>query len=174
MNTEITEYFNKDTGYCVTPLMSRKLRDLGFCEICRHVWHFDGEDTLFKPDYAVTFRRHGNGDNFNDSAIWGLHIWSAPTIYQVAKWIREMYGVHVEVKYRGRFKPNDANGYEVYATVYLEQAIPHVKHIFDLWDVNKGVIFPTYEKALLQGLATAIDFLIDVEKNEQNDKSQQL
>lgn len=74
---------------------AKKLKDAGFNGICRSVWHFDGEQASFIEDYPATF--HGEPSNFNNSNVFGLYVYSAPTLWQTAKWLREVKGIDITI-----------------------------------------------------------------------------
>ena len=84
---------------------ARKLKECGFDVPCKAVWHFDGEQGNFIEDYPASFRYHYECPNFNDSRIFGVHIYSAPHVHDALRWLR-MKGIYVEPHflYEGRFE----------------------------------------------------------------------
>lgn len=81
----------------VTCEIAQALKREGFDWSCRAVWHFDGSVWQLITDYGATFRHPSVIPHFNDSATWGAHIYSAPTLEQARKWLRENRNLHIDI-----------------------------------------------------------------------------
>lgn len=124
---------------------AKKLKEAGYGKKCCSVWHFDGEKANLIEDYPATF--HGESNDFNNSDIFGLYVYSAPMLWQAQKWLR-IRGVEVVVE--PRFSDYRLIGYDW--------------HIFDDCSGDYSLRAPlpfagTYEAALSAGIDAALDFI---------------
>lgn len=109
----------------------------------------------FSDRDAMAFRILNTAGNYNDPELKQTEYCSAPSLYAAAKWLREEKGIFVEVLMRGK------DEFEVVGKVYLSKRCPPVFYLFDLWDVEEGIVFPTYEIALMYGIGFALNLLKD-------------
>lgn len=133
---------------------AKRLKKAEFNEICRSVWHFNGEEPKFVEDYPATF--HGVPNYFNSSDIFGLGIFSAPTLWQAQKWLREVKGIDITITvYREideTVSPRKIKRfYECEITTEDdEDYIPYSGYEKD---------FPSYEAALSAGIDAALELI---------------
>lgn len=120
----------------VTFEQAQKLKQLGFDWECNHYYHlYDEQDTL------STLSKFENSNKFDKN-------WSAPTLAQAQKWLREVKGIII---------------------------IPHVIHVEDILKYDFYIYgelldiecdfegFNTYEFALSEGINKALNFLKEQE-----------
>lgn len=129
---------------------ARKLKAAGYSEKCSSVWHFDGEKANFIEDYPATF--HGEPNDFNNSYVFGLCIYSAPTLWQAQKWLREEKGILLWA-YPDR-QPVDKDWSDDELTGEWR------------WDIDgnesesSGDTYPSYEAAISAGIDEALNLII--------------
>lgn len=152
MEKEKTTFrFNEPIGgKFVMPHHARMLKALGFDWPVRSYYFKE-----FSNKKTMALRTIQVAENHNDPDLNQTEFCSAPSLYTAAKWLREEKGIFVEVLMRGKDK------FEVVGKVYLPKRCPSVVHLFDLWDVEQGIVFPTYEIALMYGIGFALHLLKD-------------
>lgn len=145
------------SDYCDYKL-SIALKAAGFDELCRAVWHFDGKDFNFIEDYGVTFKHPAKIPHWNTSEVWGLHVYSAPTLWQAQKWFREKKGIAINViahdasdKYR--------DGKYHWEEVHLPNSNEKGPQWVDWFIYGKHPLFDTYEEALSDGLSQMLELI---------------
>lgn len=137
--------------------LARKLKEAGFDWECRAVWHFDGEEYNFILDYGATFMHPKDIPHWNTSKVWGSHIYSAPTLAQAVKWLREVKDYIIVV-----YPSTDFSDFNDVMEPFLDG-----KWFFELWvKANRislketaSVDYPTYESALSSGISAALEIL---------------
>lgn len=130
----------------VSRYLAHKLKQKGFDWKCRAVWHFDGDEWVFSPDYGATFSHPIEIPHWNDSRTWGQHVYSTPTLEQTQKWLREIHKIHVPIEVY------QESGLWSYNVVKTEE-----DNNFTERCCLAG--FFTYEEALEAGLDTALDLI---------------
>lgn len=125
--------------YCSYEL-SKKLKEAGFdLDTHRYYGTAGAKDGLAWCEYSRVAMNYNMGRD---------DIYSAPTLYQAQKWLREVHRVHVQVWW------NDMHGCYFADVIHLEtNYISNVRH-------EKGNSFYTYEAALEAGINAALDFVI--------------
>lgn len=129
----------EDIKLYVNPRQADNLKYLGFDFKCRAVWHYNGTGYRFIPDYGATFTHPKDIPHWNTSENWGKHIYSAPTLYDAARWLRESLGVDLVVSPKFNSSTGERKGYFCYWSQRTD---------VDLRDK----VLPTYEEALSAGL----------------------
>lgn len=147
MNKNIPPIFQyPKCGKYVFAHHAKMLKELGFDWPTKAHYYPDADGKL-------TFMILHSPENHNSIVYDGLDCYSAPNIYAAAKWLREK-GIYVEVKMRTPCK------FEVVGKIFVAEACPQIKYLFDMWDVEAGIVFPSYEVALLYGIGFALRSLM--------------
>lgn len=123
---------------------AKKLKEAGYGKKCCSVWHFDGEKAHLIEDYPATF--HGESNDFNNSDIFGLYVYSAPMLWQAQKWLREVKGIAVNVI------AHDGGKYD-YDIVFLPNSADYGGLL------NRSPWCRTYEEALSEGIDDALELI---------------
>lgn len=126
------------------------LKEAGFDWQCRAVWHFDGEDYKFIEDYGATFQHPSDIPHWNTSVVWGLHFYSAPTLAQAAKWLRDVKGIAINVM------AHDGGGYHTERVILPNCTIPESREWY------AGTVTPmadSYEEALSDGIELVLELI---------------
>lgn len=131
-------------GKYVLPEHALILKELGF-DWPTKAYYFKE----FADKDKLTLRILYNPNNHNDPEYNQTDFYSAPTIHIAARWLREN-GIFVEVLMR---RPD---WFEVVGKYFDENATIQVKYLFDLWDVDEGLVFPSYEVGLLYGVGMSL------------------
>ena len=123
--------------------LAKKLYELDF--------DWDSEMAYFDRPWNHEHKLVSAIDASNQAAAYdGTDVYSAPTLWEAQKWLREGKGIAVYVIPRFR------NGYEV-AAKELRKCIIDTHYLFDLWDSTKP--YPTYESALSSGISAVMEIL---------------
>ncbi len=131
----------------VTYEQAEMLKECGFDWGTEYYYDFENP-----TDTEVVFKRTSSCNPFNHNAF--AESFSAPSLAQAAKWLREVKGIYIEVKVR------DHNAFETVGKV-IDNKTPHLplpKYLFDLWDYRNP--YTTYESALSAGIDAALELLI--------------
>lgn len=135
--------------------LALKLKVCGFDEPCRYCYIVD-KDT----ETLVEFTEYASRSKWNSAEVGGSkypykHI-SAPSLWQAQKWLREEYGIHIDVCTYSDYSTDadgkvcdrwDFWGFELYAIVGGERiAIDDDEYDF-------------YEQALSAGIASALELI---------------
>lgn len=121
----------------VTYEQAVKLKELGFDWKCNHSYYGRRSKGLIEFCTYYDFNKNG-----------GPNECSAPTLSQAQKWLREVKGIHIEIKYT--FNPQ----YEPWIgklVIIGDQPEPNTIINTDTCD--------SYEEALLEGIGRALELL---------------
>lgn len=122
--------------------VARKLREKGFDEMCHAFWwNHEGETRLNTRDYNFT------KDWLEDRYKCFDCVLLAPTLYEVQKWLRRTYSIHLDVRCTAYCKPLNRCDYvcEVFALSYNVFCDTKVYH--------------KYEEALNAGILAALELI---------------
>lgn len=146
------------TDYCSYEL-SLALKKAGFCESCNYGYSVK---TRIEPEVSFGEPKimHSKAPkNYNDNRKGiekGLDFCSAPTLWQAQKWLREKYGIHIDICIYPDYSVDaDGNvcdkwdywGFDLHAIVGSEQILA---------DCGK---YNLYEEALATGIEVALKLL---------------
>lgn len=121
---------------------ARQFKKLGFDWECKCYYDNDSDSPysmvhIMNNGEEFTFISNFNDDGYNVEC-------SAPTLAQVAKWLREIYRISVEAYY-----PKDVNGTWSYAIIFMDETTPNIYS--HKWE--------SYEKALSAGIDKVLELL---------------
>lgn len=121
---------------------AKKLKAAGYSEKCSSVWHFDGDSgkAKFIENYPATF--HGEPNDFNNSDMFDLYVYSAPMLWQAAKWLREEKRLYILVDFS-------------YVGTWFYKVFPIVGCCISRCLFS----YPTYEEALSAGIDAALELI---------------
>ena len=122
----------------VTYEQARWLKQLGYSSGCSNVYHYDGNKVEFIFDYC------GERRNYNNSDVFGVHVYSAPSIDEGFKWLLAKFAIYVRVDYE------DKDEWFFHLCLYPG-------HGFEDYD---GKLYASYDDALLAGISSALKSLI--------------
>lgn len=132
------------TDYCSYEL-SKALKACGFDEPCQ--MYYTHEDA---PDGAVWFTGDPcNPKNYNgqpDDCPFVRPICSAPSLYAAQKWLREKWGIAINVI------AHDGGVYD-YDIVFLPNAVDCD------YPIDRATFSRTYEEALSEGIASVLELI---------------
>lgn len=138
----------------VTYEQAVKLRELGFDWECNHVYYGENATHLFPDErkkLCECFRRNSNNTDYR---------FSAPTLNQAAKWLREVKGIAVCVQ---SFDNNKDPRYGKFW--WKEYFLPNCKERgqqwVEWWISGQHPIFPNYEEALCDGISKMLELIIN-------------
>lgn len=155
MTNEAGISFNSPFNGLVLPDHAISLKELGFVWETRGYYYYD------KRKKNMSLRLCNGKFNYNNPA--NTHqldrCYSAPSIYEATEWLRKEKGIYVESIMRSPTR------FEAVGKVFVDDACPQVKYLFDLWDVDAGIFFPSYEIGLLYGIGHAL-LRLKKQKNE--------
>lgn len=122
---------------------AKALKAIGYDRKCFHYYcGFDNETN-------IRFWSCNPADNHNRHERPHKVIVSAPSIYMVHKWLREVAGIAINVD------AHDGNFY-TWEEVYLSSA-PESNGLVIITDL---IQFPTYEEALSKGISEVLNYLL--------------
>lgn len=130
--------------------LALKLKECGFDKHTRAVWHFDGEDFNFIPDYGATFVHPRDIPHWNEPNAWGTHICSAPCLWEAQKWLRDEK--RIEVNAFWCFSDEKWQGY------YCPMNLPSLE------SEPNDEMYDSYEEALGSAISAALELIGKEEK----------
>lgn len=122
----------------VTYEQAQQLKHLGYSSDCPNVYYYDGNMVEFIPDYC------GDSRNYNNSDVFGQHVFSAPSIDEAFRWLLDKFAIYVRVDYE------DKDEWFYHICLYPG-------HGFEDYD---GKLYSSYEDALTAGISSALQSLI--------------
>lgn len=138
--------------YCSYEL-AKKLKDAGFDWEC-------SKRTIEK--IPGTEREEWDDDQQMYCTITDAVIIYIPTLWQAAKWLREVKGIEVYAV------PRFASAYEVVG-IRLGKTVTRNSYVFTSWDIKNP--HPTYEAALSAGIDAALELIINKTENHNGNSS---
>lgn len=135
----------------VTYEQSVKLKELGFDEMCNHYYEngklYEGfvdededPDPDINPDYPTAYGNY----NFMKQTF------SAPTLAQAQKWLREVQGIIICVGPRFYKNKRPIRGYDYYL---FDKDDGYYSHI------ESEAVYDTYEESLSEGINKALELI---------------
>lgn len=119
--------------------LAKKLKACGFDEPCDHYWC-----RVYKNSDKIEMRQSLAADYNNDD--WYIPHCSAPTLWQAQKWLREKWGIAVNVI------AHDGGVYD-YDIVFLPNAVD-----CDC-PIDRATFSRTYEEALSEGITSVLELI---------------
>lgn len=146
-----------ETSDYVSYDLALKLKACGFDEPCDHYYtHEDAPDGTVWLTGDPRFPQDYN--SLQDDCPFAKPICSAPHIYHAQKWLREKWGIAINVIAHDGGKYSNEH---VYLPNYDESITQ-----WGIWHINHTPLFDTYEEALSAGIAEILRLLVGKESEQ--------